>query len=438
MVAIFFFGAVINGMALNARHINTDGLCPVSNIVVQGTPKENSTGTTTQIPHEATQWGVDPAVDIGDAPTETTDPLPGPVVADPGSDPRACSIQASKVLNFWNNHREFSVALDGNEAEYLAEFGDQKGHWQLFNTLASTLIDDYLASATNLPKGNLENNLPSSVFSAPRARIYWVYNSDRARAPYASSCVFTFECGEIDTDETTAVTGIVDYDVANSGAYTNFNNLCFTPFAGPCAANEMTQQPSAECFPMNENGADQVGVFCRDAYDTLLTDASKSTKVIEVCDAYPDIDACSCLERNNPAQPSNVTYADMKNSAFQAASDNCWFLPCKLDGLDRLRTPSQIDGANNCTGTFCQNLIEISDSQDIDLEGVEQYVNCSQEELDAINSNQRRSTDGGGVFDDLDGEGLAWYVWAAVAVAVIAIAVLLYRRLTRKKKKKKK
>lgn len=143
-------------------------------------------------------------------------------------------------------------------------------------------------------------------------RAYWVYFKNNQEAPYQSHCNVTFYCDSIANESETYASGIYPVPEAVTGVVekgsepidTGLQNMCYFPFENPdCVKSDFPPYTSpSECLALNMQDSDGFGQRCRTAFN-LLSDANKADKVTEICERYPSLGACSCLERSNPLNP---------------------------------------------------------------------------------------------------------------------------------------
>lgn len=201
-------------------------------------------------------------------------------------------------------------------------------------------------------------------------KVYWTFDNTPEDAEFGATCHVYWNCAGT-TEDLTSVSGVADLE--DQGARTS----CTIPrYTEHCIPNKVTGAAPPLCTPLAMR--DFTGDSCRSWYDTLPDDQGPITKATVsqgICDKYPYLDECLCLNRN-----LDPMYQRLSNGTGATVSDVCWWLGCKMTGYDRRITPDMERARNTCTADMCQNIIQVIDSKDIDLLAANQATDCKRQD----------------------------------------------------------
>lgn len=264
------------------------------------------------------------------------------------------------------------------------------------------------------------------------------FYADRAKAPFNEQCHIEFgEAKSVDTDEN-AIT-IYGGWARDEALWTP----CMIPFKrDDCLKSNVSNIKPKVCTGIT---AEAAGNTCRNWYFSLpsfqgIENASiDQTHIVEdVCNNYPDLVECDCYSRNY-----RTLYNQLKSN-FTTSSPNCWYRYCNVEGFDRLIPPKDREARANCSGTVCQNIVNIINGSNNSLDELQQAISCTPEEWKNAEKTGGGTSGGGGgtsggdgtenTGDNNNGGMSIWVIVAIVAViVVIAIAVIVFLFIQKKK-----
>lgn len=234
-----------------------------------------------------------------------------------------------------------------------------------------------------LEKKYVENTREGDVVP----KIYFQFTPDKEGKPFHSNCRVFWDCATtVGATDRSFVSGVVETETGiNECTQPRYTDMCYT--------NKVLGRPSNFCTPLSMR--DELGVRCRAWYDALPEDVgstNQSTVAEEICERYPFLDECSCLQRH-----LDPKFQMANQGQFGPVSDVCWWSPCKMSGFDRRITPSMDRSRNNCKSNFCGNFISTLDSQSVTfLDELKQVVSCTSEEWAAGDQKQTGNENNGG------------------------------------------
>lgn len=151
------------------------------------------------------------------------------------------------------------------------------------------------------------------------------------------------------------------------------------PVVSPCPVNEIaeTRNPSCVRFAVvsgtDEFGADygEIGRICRTWWRDVA-DTDKENFLIEYCERDDNKKSaeCACMRANDDKVFRAIEGTMNINKA-------CFWKPCKVEGMQTLKTPSVLAAATLCTAQICQNVNTFIDSENIDVSGSEGNISCN-------------------------------------------------------------
>ncbi len=274
----------------------------------------------------------------------------------------------------------------------------------------------------------------------PLEEAFWTYDNTPGDNAFGAACSVTW-----------GSTGTTDDRDNVSGVVTRLHNgrktQCLYPrYSGKCYAIKSTKigdlKPNV-CTAFNLD--DALGDACRAWYDTLpeeMGPTNQATISGSICSNMNwDLDECICLNRNLDPQ-----FALAKTSTLSAASDECWWLPCKTDDPAVRVLPAMAKGRRGCPVTFCGNVFQLSNSTgNVITKEKTSNVNCAPNGSKGDDDNNNNTTQspvteetdilGNIKEDDLDDSslgkaittgGTSLVTWILIGVVIVALGVLLF------------
>ena len=252
--------------------------------------------------------------------------------------------------------------------------------------------------------------------------VVWSFIADVSKAPFGKQCQIHYRplqaVGELlFNDGTTAsVTGVGNSDC---GA----NTLATVPYIRKgCAPSEVGQPQATECTVLAERHS-QASLGYKWYLDGLTDEGSTSqTSVVErICNDYPLLQECDCLAREE--RPN----FNLFKTNFSTTSPICWYLPCSLPGDDRLVTPQQSRARDDCNANVCQSIVNVVNSETVDLKDVQNTINCTAAQYEA---GMKAAAGKGGTTDVISGtldqiKGITDQISTEVIIAIVCGAIVL-------------
>lgn len=351
------------------------------------------------------------------------------------TDPKECVRLAINTLRFYNKYADQMCRLDNSSfsCNNVTAFDSKpfSAPYVWYKEMARTILQVI---------GYVRQSGGEDPLSQMTG-IYWTFYEDAQDAPFGDQCQLSAIVRDLDGSDTTGYTGYVSIpDNDSSGEFAGAEQLCLWPFKTDFCAEtprfiDGTGVRKADtCFGINEIGPGSDGEKCRkffsveEGYTETMQDSKKSL----LCSLFPSLDACMCLARNRTNSVYNREYEALKKGfgdiAF--AQDSCWFEPCKVEGVDRIRLSTMVPPKLICPVEICANLVKISESEQIDVDISEQFASCSDADFDKIRQNQDSLNKAGGGGYGSDGEGqsvgkTSIYVIVAIVLLLAAIVLLL-------------
>jgi hypothetical protein len=262
--------------------------------------------------------------------------------------------------------------------------------------------------------------------------VVWSFIADAAAAPFGRQCQIHFRpCESVrellfSDGRNASVTGVGNSD---SGAQT----LATVPYIRDgCAPSRTGLTLAKECTVLAE---DHNRLGPTDGWKWYLDglpdtgSLSKTSSVENVCGLFPSLQECDCLARQE-----RPNFNQFKTN-FTSTSEICWYLPCSLEGSDRLVTPQQAKARDECSPNVCQSITNVVNSDKVDLKDVQNTINCSTEEYEAGVKKAAEAEAGGGLVAGVTGtinnitSGLD--TGTIVAIVCIVLVVILLIAATR-------
>ncbi len=229
------------------------------------------------------------------------------------------------------------------------------------------------------------------------------------------------------------------YDDRNANA-----TRCLTPLpSSDCLANRITLETPSICTGIGNKTQTAYGSQCQTWWGNL-SDAKKETEGLKLYNLYPDISEMMCYNREQDEEYQIMSVVPPLNT--QPAQ--CWYLPCKLEGFDRIVEPELKNARGDCSTDFCGTIVNVVESTDIDLDNITSVVDCALEDFEADNDpggGGNTGTGGGGNTgtgggnggeEEESGSSLNWIISGILTLVVILIVILIV--LVRKRKKSSK
>lgn len=258
------------------------------------------------------------------------------------SDPQKCMQYADKMLLWWNTTGH--LVNDHNSVDY-GTFSTQEKSWYW------------------LMKG-VSNQLSGSSMNRKLDKIYWSWYYDRYDSPLQKSCAINFTCSGSTGEADNVLSGMSD----DRGTQWT---MCTVPtFNNYCIKNAITLTKAKECTGLTQDGG--FGIDCKNWYDNSLNDDERETLVNNICNWYPWLSECMCLNRREDEK-----YMKMLDLLPTGLSDGCWYQPCKKEGNDRLVGPVMRDERHKCRIEYCGNLIQGVGGGGFTLDDIQQITDCS-------------------------------------------------------------
>jgi hypothetical protein len=112
----------------------------------------------------------------------------------------------------------------------------------------------------------------------------------------------------------------------------------------------------------------QDGDLCRDWLSTLSL-RKQDAAMENYCIHHNSLD-CRCINRSTDKEY-------MRAKAVAPFPDKCWFIPC-ANAESLYLVPTKTEDANDhCPVNICQQIIQISDAQKVDIDSVSNNINCN-------------------------------------------------------------
>ena len=253
--------------------------------------------------------------------------------------------------------------------------------------------------------------------------VVWSFVADVSKAPFGKQCQIHYRplqvpVGELlfDDGTTASVTGVGNSDC---GA----NTLATVPYIRQgCAPSEVGQPQATECTVLAERHS-QASLGYKWYLDGLTDEGSTSqTSVVErICNDYPLLQECDCLAREE--RPN----FNLFKTNFSTTSPICWYLPCSLPGDDRLVTPQQSRARDDCNANVCQSIVNVVNSETVDLKDVQNTINCTAAQYEA---GMKAAAGGGGTTDVISGtldqiKEITGQISTEVIIAIVCGAIVL-------------
>ena len=270
----------------------------------------------------------------------------------------------------------------------------------------------------------------------PLEMAYWTFDNTSEDNAFGAACSVAW-----------GSTGTTDDRDNVSGVVTRLHNgrktQCLYPrYSDKCYAIKSAKKGALKpnlCTAFNLDNA--LGDACRAWYDTLPEEVGPTNQTNisgSICTNTDwDLDECLCLNRN-----LDPGFALAKTSTLSAASDECWWLPCKNDDPAMRIVPAMARGRRGCPVTFCGNVTQVIDSISTVLaRETEQNVNCVantsnngttntqspvSKDKDILNSIQQDDDGDTSIGNAITTGGTSLVTWILVGIVIVALGVLLF------------
>lgn len=187
-----------------------------------------------------------------------------------------------------------------------------------------------------------------------------------------------------------------------------------------CSSDPLTGTPRTGSCPMISSSSPE-GQQCLQWYNQILDDKDRDTIAQLICNKYPGLPECACINRS-----SNKIYSALKGTTNQI-DDCCWWKPCANAGKFFILSNEQCSTSkkNSCPTMLCQNFVQAIEGGKINIKGnVTDYVNCK----NTPPSGGGSDSGGGGDEPSPPKPFPEWekVLFFAVPVTIFVIALLVY------------
>lgn len=195
--------------------------------------------------------------------------------------------------------------------------------------------------------------------------------SVRARHPYKAGAAETVDRGIICTydmhDMTSTPTILKEWMDYRPNSQTDgwdnslMRDYCMSPEPNP--ATNCPSNPKGPCPKMLTNA------LCR-AWADSSQHAFADGVIVDWCKVYPDSPVCTCLQREKDKGYMSV-------QGLFPFSDGCWYLPCKDHEMFNRLSTYDLRHPKDCPVNICEQIINIVDSNNIDLSNISMDIDCN-------------------------------------------------------------